>query len=933
MNKLYIKFYVYILLIYNLTFCKSYLFSVIISIYNTGKYLYDSINSLVNQTINFNKIQIILVNDGSTDNSEEMCLKYKNLYKNIFYIKIEHGGLSKARNVGLKYAKGKYINFLDPDDKWDYRAFKHVLLFFKLYKEIDFLAGRLKFFELEENYHPLDYKFYKTRIVNLSEEYNSIHLSAASSFFKKSFMKGKHFEECFLPGEDIRFINNYLLINPIMGLVKEAIYYYRRRADSSSIVQTQSQNISFYFDAINFVEIFLINISKSLYNKIVPFLQFLIGYNVLFRIKKSSTFTFLDKDHFKQYSKIIENLLNLIEDKYIWEQKIVTNNYKLFALSKKYHTDLRNEIIFKNNSFQYLSNILIDMAKLKNIIIWRILNLKDNTLHLEGVDNFWLNKEKFFYYCKFNNQIIYANYFYYCSNYDFVTMYGIIEKGRIVVFDIPLGTIKSTQIIEFYISYMNKSIEIFPSLGRYSHIPTINNGYYISENIILKYINRRFVIFKYQKELEIEFEKLYCLQLYIMKKDYFIKLRKKFIKCRNKKKKAQEIWLINDRKDRAGDNGEYFFRYLKSQNLKQIKAYFVIEKNCTDYQRLKTLGNVINIDSNKYINLYLKADKIITSISNNWVTNPFNNDIIYIRDLIHFDVIFLQHGIIKDDLSKFLNRFNKNYNLFVTSSKKEYQSILDSKYGYNKNSIILTGLPRYDNLEHMKNIINVEKKIIIIPTWRMNIRGTREPITYISIHSDSFIYTQYFKFYNNLINDKKLILNMKKYNYKGIFCLHPSFSSQYIDFNQNDFFSVIEICNYQKLLLESSLLITDYSSIFFDFAYLKKPVIYAHFDYEEYRKNHYNKGYFDYNKNGFGPVCKDINCTINEIIFEIENNCILRKNYLRRIKKFFTFSDANNSKRILTEILKQNKFERENWNIYLKLNLICILILLFFKLK
>ena len=269
----------------------------------------------------------------------------------------------------------------------------------------------------------------------------------------------------------------------------------------------------------------------------------------------------------------------------------------------------------------------------------------------------------------------------------------------------------------------------------------------------------------------------------------------------------------------------------------------------------------------------------------------------------------------------------------MTSSKKEYQSILDSKYGYNKNNIILTGLPRYDNLENMKKKINIEKKIIIIPTWRMNIRGTREPITYISIHSDSFIYTQYFKFYNNLINDKHLLLNMKKHNYKGVFCLHPSFSSQYVDFNKNDYFSVIEICNYQKLLLESSLLITDYSSIFFDFAYLKKPVIYTHFDYEEYRNNHYKKGYFDYFNDGFGPVCKDINCTINEIIFEIENNCILRKNYLRRIKKFFTFSDSNNSKRILTEILKQNKFEIEHWNIYLKLNLTCILILLFFKLK
>ena len=112
-----------------------------------------------------------------------------------------------------------------------------------------------------------------------------------------------------------------------MGLLKEAIYYYRKRADESSIVQSQFQNIDFYFDIINNVEYYLINLSKSLYNKIVPFVQFLIGYNVLFRIKKSSTYKFLDKDNLEKYYDEIEQLLNQIEDKYIFEQKILSNNY------------------------------------------------------------------------------------------------------------------------------------------------------------------------------------------------------------------------------------------------------------------------------------------------------------------------------------------------------------------------------------------------------------------------------------------------------------------------------------------------------------------------------------------------------------------------------------------------------------------------------
>jgi CDP-glycerol glycerophosphotransferase (TagB/SpsB family) len=66
---------------------------------------------------------------------------------------------------------------------------------------------------------------------------------------------------------------------------------------------------------------------------------------------------------------------------------------------------------------------------------------------------------------------------------------------------------------------------------------------------------------------------------------------------------------------------------------------------------------------------------------------------------------------------------------------------------------------------------------------------------------------------------------MEKYDYTGILCLHPYFSKHWIDFKQNKIFSVLSECNYQKLLLKSSLLITDYSSIFFDFGYLNKPVI------------------------------------------------------------------------------------------------------------
>ena len=336
----------------DLTNC--YLFSVIISIFNTGRYLDDTINSLLNQTIGFKEIQIILINDGSTDNSEDICLKYKNLYKNnIIYDKITHQGVSKGRNLGLSYAKGLYINFLDSDDKWDSNAFEYINLNFNLYPEVDIISGRIKYFESKNNYHILDYKFKKTRLVNLTKEYNCIQLSSASCFFRKSSIKDEKFEEGILFGEDIRFITNILLIKPILCVVREAIYYYRKRADSTSAIQNTEENKYYYFSNIINVQQYLIDKSIKLYNDIMPFIQYFIAYETLFRIK-SKAYQFLDFVDYKKYCKKIENILIKIDDKYILEQKVFPSWLLIFALSKKYNKDIRYDIAFKNESFIYL---------------------------------------------------------------------------------------------------------------------------------------------------------------------------------------------------------------------------------------------------------------------------------------------------------------------------------------------------------------------------------------------------------------------------------------------------------------------------------------------------------------------------------------------------------------------------------------------------
>ena len=96
--------------------------SVIVATYNLENYIEKCLESLVNQT--YKNIEIIIVDDGSIDNTYVKIANYKKKYENIIYIKKENGGLSSARNLGLEYATGEYITFVDGDDYLELMAYE-----------------------------------------------------------------------------------------------------------------------------------------------------------------------------------------------------------------------------------------------------------------------------------------------------------------------------------------------------------------------------------------------------------------------------------------------------------------------------------------------------------------------------------------------------------------------------------------------------------------------------------------------------------------------------------------------------------------------------------------------------------------------------------------------------------------------------------------
>lgn len=365
-----------------------------------------------------------------------------------------------------------------------------------------------------------------------------------------------------------------------------------------------------------------------------------------------------------------------------------------------------------------------------------------------------------------------------------------------------------------------------------------------------------------------------------------------------KKRVKKGIWLFSDRIDRADDNGEALFEYAsKNNDFYDKDLYFVITKDSKEVDRLAKYGKIIEPFSKEHKMLYLLGEYIFSSQANVAVVNPFRgNDFLY-RDLTYDKkIIFLQHGVTKDNLSKWLNKYNRNLFGLVVTTKQEYDSFFNYNYYYENKTVWLTGMPRYDRLYHDEN-----KYIAIMPTWRKALSSGVDASGKWIIN-DLFYNSQYFKQYNDLINSDILNKSLRNKGYKLLFVPHPNITTAIDRFDKND--NVIFMdgeFSYRDVFARANLLITDYSSVAFDFAYLRKPVLYFQFDKDSFFAggHSYTSGYFNYERDGFGEVEYTIDSVIDRIIEYVESDCSLKKKYEDRINATFPFNDHDCCKRVL----------------------------------
>ena len=302
---------------------KNFKFSIIIAIYNTEEFLEEAIESIINQTIGFEDIELILVDDGSIDSSKDICLRYKEKYPdNIQYYYQENQGQATARNNGMKLARGKYINFLDSDDKLELNTLSNVYNFFKTYHdETDVVSIPIKFFDRETGDHILNYKYESTRLVDLIKEPSYIQLSASSAFFKKDAIKDNIFDTELVVSEDAIFLNKILLEKCTMGVISDSNYLYRKRNVKGSTIDSSIQKKDYYIHRSKTFFKGLFDYCKQKHGELLDFIKYTIMYDIQWMFHLRDVSDVLNEDEMNELYSILHELLQEIDDEIILDQK------------------------------------------------------------------------------------------------------------------------------------------------------------------------------------------------------------------------------------------------------------------------------------------------------------------------------------------------------------------------------------------------------------------------------------------------------------------------------------------------------------------------------------------------------------------------------------------------------------------------------------
>ena len=831
-------------------------FTVIAATYNVAPYIEAFLASLDRQTYGPEQIEVIVVDDGSTDGSGDLAEAWcATTTARVTVVHQENAGQGAARNAGLALASGEWVTFADPDDVLADTYFAEVAAFLAAQRQQpDMLATRLLTFTEDPakhvNRHALRNNFKdKNQLVDLVRFPDRIHLSGGSAFFRLDRVRsaGIRFDSRIRPTfEDAHFIGVYLLTSaaPLVGFIRTAEYYYRKRVDASSSVQSGWARVEKYTAVPRYGYLNLLQRAARAYGQVPVWLQNTILYDLFWYFKADlqivSMTGALPSEVLDEFHEICAEIFAYVDVEAIlgfrviptehWLRQAVVAGYKSPRLRPDHVVldtlDQGQKLVRVRYMFSgdrpeerfYSRGRAIEPAYGKV----RGVRLLGRTMAHERIA--WLPAEG---------------------------TLRLALDGR----PVPLSVRGPVDL-----PYSLTTEQLWKGLGLRRPKPSPwGRGRRARVKRLLLGPGRR--VSRELRSFKARFER----------ERWTADLTKRMAKSQLAVKRYGDAWLLMDRLEQAQDNAEHLYRHLKAEQ-PEVNAWFVLERDSADWPRLARDGfRLVAYGSWRWRVLLLNAAHMVSSQANAFVTNPLPRNL-YGPQRWRFT--FLGHGVTKNDISRWLNP--KRIHMLVAATPGEAASFTadGGHYMFTDREVRRTGLPRHDALLARAARVSPREvdTILVMPTWRRSLTDALPASFSAEERKAVFLASEYAQAWLDVLRAPEFQTMAAGSGCSITFLPHPNMTAYVAPGDVPAHVRLLrwEDIDVQDVFTRTRMLLTDYSSVEFDLALLGRPTIHYQFDGDRFFSGAqpFRRGWFDDERDGFGPVVsthEDLMTTLKEL--------------------------------------------------------------------
>ena len=775
--------------------------TIIIPIYNAQLYIEKALQSLLPLSI---PSEVLLIDDGSTDNSASICQSCASQYDNVFYIKKEHTGVSDTRNIGIRRAKGKYILFLDADDELQAGSVEALVSFFdSCYDIVDLVTYPI----VTHYYGAILAPHFRYRTMCYSgifdlNQFPYIGQTTMNIMVKNQFENNILFDTSMTFSEDQKYCCDVLRKKMKIGFCKEARYIYNRMEESSS---GKMKGACYIFEqSMKMFEDMFYG-----YNRVPLAFQGLYINDLAWKLRANMLYPYhYGEKQFQRVMDRIQNLLKSVDTEVILEHPEIDFFHKYYWLSLK--PNHQAEAFSETDTFGIkVAGKEVFSSKTVEIVVTRIREDNGNLIirgFLKSVVFSFSEKPKLFAVVngeEIEQELYSSSHSYYLCHTKTNVFYAFCLE---ILFE-QLNNFR------FFMELEGNRYEC-----TYYFMPKVPFSYpYERYDAVIR--KRHIQYDKIENQFVVtnqKWDKVLKKNSYTHWMMYRVaSLRRKAIALRKRKR----IYLYYDCRGVKKDNGYYRFLEDYGKNDGIVRKYIVDPKlNLDELFSASQKKDVILFGSEAHKVYVLAAEKIYTAFieDNNIFPFPAHELGLY-SDFFDFEIEYLQHGILHADIPWKYTPEMIMADKICVSTEYEVQ-LFQQKYHFREQDIVRKCMPRLKQLD--KQIIP-ENKILFAPSWRQyligaNVDGRWQP------KEEALLQSDYYQGMIKLLNSNKMHELLEQHNYTLEVKLHPIFK---------EYTHLFQIKNERIRIVEETdkietyrIFMTDFSSFLFDFVYLGRKV-------------------------------------------------------------------------------------------------------------